>query len=156
MYYPDSGYRTTLNITNINLRKDLPTSKIKYFSIYRGIENDPNMVTSFALVNRFPVMKTSSDYFSIKFTDYGESDASITPPMDRSFFIETPSIADFASDTELSTYSPSKIVSAAFYQSRLFVALTKSSNFNNEASTPNTIIASKLNAPEQLAIPVVT
>ena len=114
------------------------------------------MVTSFALVNRFPVMKTSSDYFSIKFTDYGESDASITPPMDRSFFIENPSIADFDSDTELSTYSPSKIVSAAFYQSRLFVALTKSSNFKNESSTPNTIIASKLNAPEQMALPLVT
>ena len=156
LFFPVSGYRTKLKIENIRLGKDadfLP--KYKFFSIYRGVENDPNYTTTFSLVNRFPVYKSSSNYFTINFTDSGESDPSITPPMDRSFFIQTPSIIEIDGDTTFSTFSPNKIISAAFYQSRLFAALAKSENFDTEA-TSNTILASKLNAPEQLALPLIT
>jgi len=157
LFFPVSPYRTSLKIENIWLFKDLEgLPKVKYFSIYRGVENDPNYTTSFSLVNRFPVYKTSSDTFTINFTDSGESDPSIGPPIDRSFFIQTPSIVELDANVAVSTFSPNKIVSAAFYQSRLFVALNKSENFDNEATTSNTIIASKLNAPEQFALPLIT
>jgi len=155
LYFPVSGYRTKLKIENIWLGKDaLWVPKYKYFSLYRGVENDPNYTTSFSLVNRFPVYKSSSDTFTINVTDSGESDSSITPPMDRSFFIQTPSIIEMDGDTSFSTFSPNKIISAAFYQSRLFAALSKSENFETEA-TSNTILASKLNAPEQMSLPLI-
>src|SRR5690606_35479825 len=95
LYYPDSDYRTSIKIENIWLHKNLTgIPKYKYFSIYRAIENDPNFVATFSLVNRFPVYKTASDTFTIKFTDYGESDPSITPPMDRTFFVQNPSVIE--------------------------------------------------------------
>lgn len=157
LYYPDSTYRTSLKIENIWLHKNLTgIPKYKYFSIYRAIENDPNYVATFSLVNRFPVYKTSSDTFTINFTDYGESDPSITPPMDRTFFIENPSVIELDAEKGMSTYSPNKVVSSAMYQARAFMALQKSSVFDNEATTGNTILASKLNAPEQFAIPLIS
>lgn len=157
LYYPDSGYKPSLLIENIILSKDIEgLPKLKAFNIYRGIENDPNFVTTFSLVNRFPVFKNSSTNFRIKFTDYGESDPSITPPMDRTFYIQNPSIVEMGAEISGSTFSPNKIVSAAFYQSRLFVGLEKSEVFDNEATTSNTIMASKLNAPEQMCLPLIT